>query len=89
MNNDSATGACRLVGARPVEHGRGSYLRSIEKISPANGGSMGSSPWAASPSGERGGYPRNFRASSKNTTDSYEAKKFIILTTGICPSIQR
>ena len=26
MNNDGATGACRLVGAHLVEHGRGSYL---------------------------------------------------------------
>ena len=73
MNNDGITGACRLVGAHPVEQSRGSYLGRVEKISPANRGQGAPPPGLPPPLGERRGHPRNFRASSKNTTDFYKA----------------
>ena len=38
-DSDGATGAHRLVGARPVEHGCGSYFGSVKKNPTAQSGS--------------------------------------------------
>jgi len=51
---DGATGARRLVGARPVEHGHG---RGPQKKRSGIGGQGGLPPWAASPSGGERGSP--------------------------------
>ena len=60
-DSDGATGAHRLVGARPVEHGCGSYFGRLgEKIQPVHGGQGGLPPWAASPTGGERGSPSQF-----------------------------
>ena len=43
-DNDGATGAQRLVGARPVEHGCGSYFGSVEQKSNRSIGANGGLP---------------------------------------------
>jgi hypothetical protein len=58
-DSDGATGAHRLVGARPVEHGCGPYFGSVEETT-ALGGSRGLPPWATSPSGGERGSPSQF-----------------------------
>ena len=67
-DSDGATGAHRLVGARPVEHGCGLYLgQRKRKIQPLKG-VKGISPSCCLPQlGERGGHHRNFHASLKKT----------------------
>ena len=65
MGSRWATGARRLVGARPVEHGCESYFGTKRKIQPLSG-SRGLFPLMLPPPlGERGGPPRNFHAISK------------------------
>jgi hypothetical protein len=63
-DSDGATGAHRLVGARPVEHGCGSYFGSVGERSNRSIGVNGACPLGLPPPlGERGGHPRNFHAS--------------------------
>jgi hypothetical protein len=48
-DSDGTAGAHRLVGARPVEHGYGSYFGSVkEKSRRSLGVKGGCPPWAAS-----------------------------------------
>ena len=50
LDSDGATGAHRLVGARPVEHGRELYS-GIQSVNPhRNGGSRGACPLGLFPS---------------------------------------
>ncbi len=75
-DSDGAKGAHRLVGARPVEHGCGSYFGSLEKNPTAHGG-QGACPLGLPPPlGERGGHPRNFHASSKNSRGFLQSRIF-------------
>ena len=54
-DSDGATGAHRLVGARPVEHGCGSYFGSVKEKSNRFWGSRGLAPLGCLPLwGERG-----------------------------------
>ena len=64
-DSDEATGAHRLVGARPVEHGCGSYFCSAKEKSNRSWVKGACPHQAASPLEERGGHSRNFHASSK------------------------
>jgi hypothetical protein len=50
-DSDGATGAHRLVGARPVEHGCGSYFGSVKKNPTAHGGQGGPAPSCCLPTG--------------------------------------
>jgi hypothetical protein len=59
-DRDRATGAYRLVGARPVEHVCGSYFGSVKEKSNRSWGSRGLAPWAASPIGGERGSPSQF-----------------------------
>ena len=59
-DRDGATGAHRLVGARPVEHVCGSYFGSVKEKSNRSWGSRGLAPWAASPIGGERGSPSQF-----------------------------
>ena len=47
--SDGATGAHRLVGARPVEHGCGSYFGSVKEKSNRSRGSRGLAPLGCLP----------------------------------------
>ena len=53
-DSDGATGAHRLVGARPVEHGCGSFFGSVKEKSNRSWGSRGLAPLLPPPLGERG-----------------------------------
>ena len=66
-DSDGATGAHRLVGARPVEHGCRSSFGRVEKNPIAHGGQGGLPLMLLPPMGERGGHPRNFHTISKNS----------------------
>ena len=75
-DSDRATGAHRLVGARPVEHGCGSFFGSVKKNPTAHGGQGGLPPWAASPTGGERGSPSQFpRQLKKLGRDFYRAQK--------------
>ena len=73
LDSDGATGAHHLVGARPVEHGCGSYFGSVKGNSNSSWGS-GLPP----PLGKRGGPPRNFHSSSKNARGFLQSHNFLI-----------
>jgi hypothetical protein len=75
-DNDGATGA-HLVGARPVEHGCGSYFGSVKELSNRSWGSRGLDPWAASPSGGERGSPSQF---PRQTFMSIICKRIITLS---------
>ena len=66
-DSDGTTGAHRLIGARPVEHGCGLYFGDVKEKSSRAWGVKGACPLGLPPPlGERGGHPHNFHASSKN-----------------------
>jgi hypothetical protein len=75
--SDGAAGARRLVGARPVEHGYGSYFGSVKEKSKRSWGSRGLAPLGCFPPlGERGGHPHKFYASLKKTPGDFSRAKF-------------
>ena len=79
-DSDGATGAHRLVGARPVEHGCGSCFGSVKEKSNRSIGVKGACPLGLPPPlGERGGHPRNFHAISKNPRGFPQSQKFHFL----------
>ena len=59
-DSDGATAAHRLIGARPVEQGCGSYFGSVKEKSNRSIGVKGVFFWAASPSGGERGSPSQF-----------------------------
>jgi hypothetical protein len=64
------TGAHRLVGVRPVEHGSGSYFSSMEK-NPTVGGQGGLPHWAASPPWGREGVTLAISTPAKKTLGDF------------------
>jgi hypothetical protein len=61
---DEATGAHRLIGARPVGHGQRSFFGSVKEKSNRSIGVKGACPLhAASPTGGERGSPSQFPAS--------------------------
>ena len=74
--SDGATGAHRLVGARPVEHGCGLYFGSVDKNPTAYGRQGGFPLLAASPfGGERGSLSQFIRQIQKLEGISTEPRK--------------
>ena len=77
-DSDGATGAHRLVGARPVEHGCGSYFGSVKEKSNRSIGVKGACPLMLPPPlGERGGHHSNFHVSSKNQEGDFSRADFL------------
>jgi hypothetical protein len=76
-DSDGTAGAHRLVGARPVEHGYGSYFGSVKEKSRRSLGSRGLATLGCFPPlGERGGHPHKFYASLKKTPGDFSRAKF-------------
>ena len=67
--SDRATGAHRIVGARPVEHGCGSHFWQGKRKRTDLGGQRACPLDCLPPLGERGGHPRTFDACSKNSEE--------------------
>ena len=66
-DSDGATGAHRLVGARPVEHGCESYFGSVKEKSNRSWGVKGACPLGLPPpSGGERGSPSQFPRQLKN-----------------------
>ncbi len=75
-DSDEATGAHRLIGARPVEHGCGKYFGSVKEKSNRSWGSRGLAPLGASPFGGERGSPSQFpRQLKKLRRNFYRASK--------------
>jgi hypothetical protein len=78
LDSDGATGSHRLVGARRVEHGGGSYFGSVKKIQPLMG-SRGFTPSCCLPLWGREGVTLAISTPAKKTRrDFYRDKKIMM-----------